>query len=348
MLSLTLDEIAALTGATLEGDPTYRITGLADLHTAGPCDIAFFADPRYKEAAEITKAGALFMHPGTTVARNLSTLFTNDPKAAFACLCEYALSIKQSSVQGSIHPTAVIAPSAKLAADVRVGPHVVIEEEVVIGSACHIQAGCYVGKQVHIGESCHFFPHVTLLERSVIGTGVVIQSGTVIGSLGFGYKTAADGTHTFIPHLGNVVIEDDVEIGACVTIDRAQLGSTLIGKGTKIDNQVQIGHNVHVGPRNLFVAQVGIGGSSCTGEDVILAGKVGLNDHITLGSKVIVTAFSAVSKNLLKSGVYGGIPADPFFLYKRNLVHCRNLDAHIKRISELTERLYLLEARLQT
>lgn len=347
MHSLTLAEIAALTGATLKGDPTYRITGVADLHTAKACDIAFFADPRYTEAAETTQAGAIFMRPDAQLTRHTPTLFTDEPKAAFAHLCEYVLSLKKPAAkqQGSIHPTSVIAPSAKIAADVIIGPHVVIEEEAVIGPACHIQAGCYLGNYVTLGERCHLFPRVTVLEKSRIGNRVVLQSGVVIGSLGFGYKTAPDGTHTFIPHLGNVTIEDDVEIGACTTIDRAQLGSTVIGKGTKIDNQVQIGHNGQIGPRNLIVAQVGIGGSSSTGEDVVLAGKVGINDHVKLGSKVVISAFSAVSKNLPNPGIYGGIPADPFHLYKRNLVHCRKMDSYVQLIHTLVERLHMLETK---
>lgn len=346
-VSLTLGEIASLTQATLEGESEYRITGVADLHVAGPCDIGFYADPRYKEAARTTQAGALFMRPDAGFTHSKHTLLTENPKAAFALLCQL-LHSNQAPFQKtpSIHQTAVIAPSAQIDSSVVIGPHVVIEEEVIIGARCQIGAGCYLGHQVRLGEECHLFPRVTVLERSLLGNRVVLQSGVVIGSLGFGYQTAADGTHTFIPHLGSVIIEDDVEIGAGSTVDRGQLGATVIGKGTKIDNQVQIAHNATIGPNNLFAAQVGFAGSSRTGKNVILAGKVGVNDHVELGDQVIVTAFSAVSKNLLKPGPYGGIPAEPYAPYKRNLVLCRKMQTYVQQLSEIAERLRVLEKLL--
>lgn len=347
-ISWTLGEIAQLTHTQLKGEPTTRITGVADLQIAGPLDIAFFADPRYKDAAENTKAGALFVRPDSNLNRNGPSLFTDNPKAAFALLCDLLLTAQKTLIpkEGCIHPTAVIAPSAKIGLRVLIGPHVIIEDHVVIGTDCQIQAGCYLGAHVQLGEACHLFPRVTLLERSIVGNRVVLQSGAVIGSLGFGYQTAKNGTHTFIPHFGYVRIEDDVEIGANSTIDRGQLGCTVIGNGTKIDNQVQIGHNVEIGPRNLIVSQVGIAGSSKTGKNVVLAGKAGVNDHVELGDGVIISACSAVSKNIPLAGAYGGIPSEPFSLHKRNLVHSRKLHIYVQQLEDLAKRLLALETRL--
>lgn len=337
---LTLEEIAKLTNSKLQGNGKLHITGVAPLNTAGPSDIAFFADARYLEEAQKTQAGALFISPDASFKRNGPTLLTDNPKAAFAQLCDWVLSCQaKQPKQGFIHPSAVIAPSAHVSHDTTIGPHVVIEESARIEAGCTLSAGCYIGQNAQLGQGCHLFPHVTVLEGSVIGKRVILQSGVVIGSLGFGYKTDSAGSHTFIPHLGTVIIEDDVEIGANSTIDRAQLGSTLIGKGTKIDNQTHIAHNVTVGARNLIVAQVGIAGSSSTGDDVVLAGKVGVNDHVHLGSKVIVTAFSAVSKNLPQPGVYGGIPAEAFAGYKRTLIHVRKIGQYAERLEALENHL---------
>lgn len=345
----TLSEIATLTQTTLKGDPEHRITGVADLRQASSLDASFFADERYKQAAETTHAGVLFMRPDSGLRRTGATLLTDNPKEAFARLCQHLHAAKTPPLKACfIHPTAVIDPSAQIGLNVIIGPHVMIEEGVVIGDASQIGAGCYLGHSVQLGTQCHLFPRVTLLERTLIGHRVVLQPGVVIGSLGFGYHTDARGTHTFIPHFGYVIIEDDVEIGANSTIDRGQLGATIIGKGTKFDNQVQIGHNGEIGENNLFVAQVGFGGSSKTGKNVVLAGKVGVNDHVELGHQVVVSAFSAVSKNLSEAGPYGGIPAEPFSSYKRNLVLNRNIQAHVKKLNTLTERLEMLEKRLSS
>lgn len=342
--SWTLAEIANLTQTTLEGDPEHRITGVADLRVAGPLDISFFADARYKQSAESTQAGALFMRPDSGLTRTGARLLTDNPKAAFAKLCQLLHASKTLPTgQSFTHPTAVIAPSAQIGLNVIIGPHVVIEERVIIGDSCQIQAGCYLGNDVALGAHSYLFPRVTILERSIIGKRVVLQSGVVIGSLGFGYQTDASGTHTFIPHFGHVILEDDVEIGANSTVDRGQLGATIIGKGSKFDNQVQIGHNAEIGPNNLFVAQVGFGGSSRTGKNVVLAGKVGVNDHVELGDQVIVSAFSAVSKNLSQAGPYGGIPAEPFSSYKRNLVLNRKMQTYVQNLNSITERVVALE-----
>ena len=290
------------------------------------------------------------MRPDSGLLRNKPALLTENPKAAFTLLCNLLHSaigpLQPHQQEGFIHPTAVIAPSAQIEPGVIIGPHVVIEEHVTIGAFSTLQAGCYVGQGVQIGEKCHLFPHVTILERSVIGSRVVLQPGVVIGSLGFGYQTDKTGTHTFIPHLGSVRIEDDVEIGANSTVDRAMLGCTVIGKGTKIDNQVQVAHNVEIGPNNLLVAQVGIAGSSKTGKNVTLAGKVGVSDHVTLGDHVVISAFSAVSKSILQPGAYGGIPTEPFALYKRNLIHVRKLGTYVQQLGDIARRLAGLEARL--
>ncbi len=342
MKSFTLKELAELTGATLIGDPDKIITGFSDLGGAKESQISFYAETpydraRHEKALKATKAGALLTSKTT---EHQNTLIHENPSLAFQKVIELFLKdCSKLTYFEKIADTAVIHETAKIGVGVAIGPHTVIDAYVEIGEGTTIGALCSIGPHTKIGNHCTLHPHVTVRERIAIGNRVTLQPGVVIGSCGFGYSTDAKGCHQPIKQLGTVAIEDDVDIGANTTIDRARFQTTRIGQGTKIDNLVQIGHGVSIGPHNLIVAQVGIAGSTTTGHHVVLGGQVAINGHIELASGVIVTAKSGVSKSIDKPGKYGGIPAIELGEHNRQAVHVRRLPDLSKSVKELQNEL---------
>lgn len=334
--SYTLAELARRTGCQIEGDGNHRISGVSDLVSATTTDAAFLSDRRYLKAIDLTKAGVIIIHPTTPRPSSHNYLLSDKPLESFQHLIEI-LQISPARTSGftGIHPTAVIHPSVVLGHNLTIGPHVVIDRHSHIGDHTRIGAGSYIGTEVQIGQNCLIHPNVTIVDGSQIGNHVILQSGVVIGSPGFGYQINAQGEHIRLPHIGNVVIEDDVEVGANTAIDQAKFGSTRIGKGTKIDNLVQIGHNVQLGQHNIIIGQTGIAGSSSTGKWVVLAGQVGISDHVAIGDHVTIAARSGVSKSLPKPGVYSGIPAIPIGEHNTHAVYIRQLDKLVKRVEAL-------------
>lgn len=339
MKRYTLKELAELTRSQLAGDPSYAIDSFADLETAHEGQISFFTEPlydhtRYAQALKETKAGAVIVSPKTALIPGRNFLIHSSPSAAFQQIVEHFHPPVQTGFSG-IHPTAVIHPSCKIEPDVWVGPYCVIDHSVVIGRNTRLGSGCHIGPETVIGADCVIYPQVTIRERTRVGSRVTIQPGAVIGSCGFGYFTDERGKHRPLKQLGIVVIEDDVDIGANTAIDRASFKETRIKRGTKIDNLVQIGHNVTIGEDNLIVSQTGIAGSAETGRHVVLGGQVAINGHIKLADGVIVTARSGVSKSISQAGKYGGVPATTLAEYNRNAVQLRNIEKLIKRIEKL-------------
>lgn len=245
-----------------------------------------------------------------------------------------------------IHPSAVIHETAQLENSVTVGPHAVIDEDVKIGSGTFIGAGAYIGPQTTIGALCLIHPRVVIREGCQIGQRVIIQPGAVIGSCGFGYTTDKQGRHVKLNQVGNVVIEDDVEIGANTTIDRARFKSTKVSQGSKLDNLVQLGHGVELGAHNIIISQTGIAGSTSTGQYVVLAGQVAVAGHLHLSNGVTVAGKSGVTKSL-PAGKYGGIPAVPLEEYNRNHVFLRNIERYIEQLKALAKRIESLEKHLK-
>jgi UDP-3-O-[3-hydroxymyristoyl] glucosamine N-acyltransferase len=241
-----------------------------------------------------------------------------------------------------VHPTAVVAKDAAVDRTASIGPHVVLERGVSVGPRAIVLAGCYVGAGARIGADAFLYPNVTVRERCEIGERVIVHSGTVIGSDGFGF--VRDGqVHRKLPQVGNVVVEDDVELGACVTIDRATTGTTRIGAGSKIDNLVQIAHNVQVGKNCIIVAQVGISGSTVLGDDVVLAGQVGIVGHIEIGAGAMIGAKSGVSKSVKPGEKLFGIPALPVTQAMRIEASLRHLPELIQTVRHLKRRVEELE-----
>lgn len=315
---MRLSELAALVGGRLEGDapPDAEITGVSSLHDALPGDVSFLANPKYAKQLASTKATAVLVREDCDLPppeAGGALLRVESPDLAFAKAVP--LFTKPAIVRSpGIHPSAVVDPTAKLGRDVYVGPLAVIGPGAAIGDRCVIEAHAVVADEVVLGEECHLYPMVSIRERCRLGNRVTIHNGTVIGADGFGYNTKVgpDGIRVEkIPQLGNVEIGDDVEIGANATIDRARFGSTVIGPHTKIDNLVQIAHNVRTGPYCGIVAQVGIAGSTHLGTGVMIWGQAGLAGHLEIGDRVEILAHAGVAGDLKEPGQYLGSPAVP-------------------------------------
>lgn len=335
---MTLGEVAARTGGWVAPEAAaLEISGLASLDDANPGDLAFFGNQRYIRAVRKSRATAVLVPHGFAEEIPATRIWVDDPAASFASLLPEFTPPPVPRPVG-VHPTAVIAPDSEVAPDAAVGPHAVIEAGAKIGARSIVGANCYIGHRAIVGEDCILYPHVTLRERCTLANRVIIHSGVVIGADGFGFEFR-DGGHQKIPQTGIVQIEDDVEIGANTTVDRARFGRTWIRKGTKIDNLVQIGHNVTIGEHCILCAQVGISGSTRIGNFVTLAGKVGLSGHIELGDGVIFGAMSAIAKDVPAKSIMFGAPARPIREYKANY-------ALLKNIHKLYDRVKSLEAQL--
>ncbi|MBF0483227.1 MAG: UDP-3-O-(3-hydroxymyristoyl)glucosamine N-acyltransferase [Candidatus Omnitrophica bacterium] len=336
----TLGEIAKFVGGTVCGDAEVKISSLSGIQEAGPDDITFLANPKYAPLAQITKAAAIVVDQKTEIPKK-NLIRVENPSLAFSKIMSLFVEEDEFCISG-IHPSAVISSEAKLGKNVNIGPHVVIEPKAVIGDNTTIGAGSYIGYKAYIGTDSFIYPNVTLREKISIGNRVIIHSGTVIGSDGFGYITT-NGTHSKIPQLGTVVVEDDVEIGANVTIDRARFDKTFIGRGSKIDNLVQIAHNVIIEEHCIIVSQVGISGSTKVEHHSILAGQVGLAGHLTIGAGSIVAAQSGISKSIPPNSVMFGYPARPMDEAKKLNAMLGRLAHYVEQIKELKQKVEALE-----
>ena len=327
-MNLTAEEINRLVKGRVTGDGARRIRGISGLEEAGPDDITFVKDPKHLSLLKQTKAGTVLVTPEAASkhapALNGKTLvLVENPYLAFVTLLQFVEKEKTRPSQG-VHASAVVHPNVTLGANVSVGANAVVEENARIGAGTRIGAQCYIGPGAQIGSDCVIHPQVVLRDEVRVGERCIIHSGAVIGADGYGY-IQQNGHHMKIPQIGTVIIEDDVEIGAGTTVDRATTGATRIGTGTKIDNLVQIAHNVQIGPHCLIIAQVGIAGSSRLGTGVVLAGQVGMIDHIKIGDGAIVGAQSGISEDVPAHSIYFGSPAQPHMQYKRQLALIKKL-----------------------
>jgi UDP-3-O-[3-hydroxymyristoyl] glucosamine N-acyltransferase len=305
----TLGDIARLVGGELRGDASKSITGAATLTEATESDISFIGNLKYLSQLKTTRAGALFLSPDIKdVSRDHIVL--KNPVYGWAKILEVIEAEKTPRPAPGVHPSAVVAKSARLGKDVSIGPLTVIEDNAVIGDRTVILAQGYIGRNAVIGEDCFFYAQVVVREGVAIGKRCLFQPGVVLGSDGYGF-TWHDNRHYKVPQAGGLVIEDDVEVQANSTIDRGAVGDTRIGAGTKIDNLVQIAHNVEMGKHCLIVAQTGIAGSVKIGNGVTLAAQVGVAGHITLGDRVVVGAKGGASHDLKAGAVVWGVPAQP-------------------------------------
>lgn len=336
-MKLTLDEIARTAGGTVEGDGSTVITGAAGLSEAKAGDISFLSNPRYADAVAGTRASAVIVSADWKGKCSCALVRVKNPDRAFATLVP-AFAPPPPAFAPGVHPTAVVAAGVLVGRDVHIGPHCVLEKGAAIGDRTVLIAGCYIGHDVSVGSDCRFYPHASIRERCTIGNRVIVHNGAVIGSDGFGYVKDEQGRWQKIPQVGIVEIGDDVEIGANVTVDRARFGKTVIASGVKIDNLVQIAHNVRIGENTAMAAQVGISGSTTVGRNVQLGGQAGVAGHLTVGDNSVVGAQAGVTKDVKPATFVSGYPAMPHDRAKRIHAHLMNLPALKERVDELSGR----------
>lgn len=332
-----LAALAELVGGTVEGDPERLIEGLSTLERAGPAQLSFLTNPKYRPQALASKAGALLVGPALAgLGRDL--LIADDPYFALAKLLD--LFHPAAAAVAGIHPTAVVADGAEVDASASIGPYAVIGAGSRIGAQAVLEAHVVVGRDCRVGEGAHLHPQVVLYDGTELGARTILHSGVVLGADGFGFATR-DGVHRKLRHAGRVVVEADVEIGANSAVDRALLEETRIGEGTKIDNLVQVGHNVRTGRGCLLVSQAGLSGSVRLGDGVVLAGQAGVAGHLELGDGSRVAAKSAVFKSVPAGATVAGIPAVDAAAWRRQ-------QALAGRLAELRRRLRALERLVGT
>jgi UDP-3-O-[3-hydroxymyristoyl] glucosamine N-acyltransferase len=335
-MSWTLSTLARRYGLTLQGEDR-EILGCNSLAEAGPSELSFLANPKYLKQLETTRAGAVILEPRFSD-RYPSCLLSQNPYFDFARVAKL-FAAREGYFEGRSEQ-AFIHPEAQVAEDVTIYPLVSIGPRTVIEAGCVLFSGVYVAEDCRIGPGCVLYPNVVLMSRTELGRRVMLHAGVVLGSDGFGFASDQEQGLKKIPQVGKVVIEDEVDIGANTTIDRATMGETRIKKGTKIDNQVQIGHNVEVGQGSILVAQAGVAGSSKLGSSVILAGQVGVSGHLHIGDRAKVGAKSGINRNLQPDAEVMGYPA----MEHRKFLRYAALQS---RMPELYQRIKALEAEME-
>ncbi|WP_163328164.1 UDP-3-O-(3-hydroxymyristoyl)glucosamine N-acyltransferase [Desulfurobacterium thermolithotrophum] len=327
---MKLKELVEILGCRLIGNPEVEIKGISEIQTAEEGDLTFLTNPKYRKFLKTTKASAVILEKEIPELK-IAQLLCEEPYVAFA----KALSVfyPERLPEPKISSRAIISDTATIGENCYIGDNVFIGKGTKIGKEVKIFPGVYIGNDCEIGDNTVIFPNVTIYERTKVGRFVRIHAGSVIGSDGFGYAFSKNEMKIYkVPQTGKVIIEDFVEIGANTTIDRGTIGDTVIGEGTKIDNLVQIGHNVKIGKYCFIVSQVGISGSTKIGDFVTLAGKVGVAGHIEIASNVTVGAKAGITKSIKKPGTYAGFPARPYREWKK-------IQTIVDRLPEIYEKI---------
>ena len=339
MFTLTIGELAERLGATLEGDGQAMLSGVADLHAARAGQVSFAGSSRYLSEVATSDAAAVIVSMDALVESSKPALLhVADVGAAFAVTCALFAPPPVVMPRG-VHPQACVSPEAKLGADISIGAFAVVEAGAEIGAGTTLFPQSYVGHEARLGADCLLYPFSTVRDRCQLGDRVILHSGAAIGGDGFGYTVDEKGVRTKIPQTGIVVLEDDVEIGANATVDRARFGQTRIGKGSKIDNLVMIAHNCMIGDHSVLCSQVGLAGTTTLGKHVICAGQAGLAGHLKVGDGAVIGAQAGVPSDLPGGQMYLGAPAVPRLEFGRSI-------AHVASLPKLKQKLKAMEARL--
>lgn len=342
-LEKTSAEIADLVGGKLEGDPSVRVTGVAGIRDAQPGHVSFLEHPRYVDALKCTQASVLLLSSEIEAPPGKVVIRVAHPSQAFGKLVE-SISPKPITFPKGIHPKAHVSPSSKVNPTASIGPFAVIEDGAEVGANTVIGAGCYIGHEAKIGDNCFFYSNITIRERCTVGNRVIIHPGAVVGSDGFGYDLVG-GKYKKIPQVGIVQIDDDVELGANTTIDRGRFGKTWIKSGVKIDNLVQVAHNVIINENTAIAAQAGISGSTIIGKNVRIAGQVGIVGHIHVGDGSILGAQSGVNHDVPEGQFMFGYPAQEHKEAMKTHANIRRLPYLVAKVRKLEEQLKDLLSR---
>lgn len=345
-MQFSAGQIAEFLHGTVDGDAQVLVHDIAKIEEGRLGTLTFLANPRYTEhlystAASIAIVGLDFQ-PVKPLAKSLTLIRVKDPRAAFAKLLEM-YDAHRSEKYGYEQPN-YISPKARIGKDVYIGAFCYIADGADIGDGARIFPNCFIGEEARIGQGTRLHAGVKVYARSMIGARCIVHSGTVIGADGFGFTINPDGTQEKMAQIGNVVIEDDVEIGANCTIDRATLGSTIVRQGAKLDNLIQLGHNAEVGAHSVVVAQTGIAGSTKVGEQCMIGGQVGIAGHLVIGDRVKIAAQSGIASNIPSDSIVQGSPAFSSGSFKRSHVIFRDLPAIEKRIAALERELEALRS----
>ncbi len=330
----SLRQLAEISGSEVQGDEQLQISGVATLQNAREGQISFLSNPKYRKQLETTHAAAVILSPKLAADYSGNALINNDPYLAFAKIVN--LFHAPEAPQANRHPSALVAADASIGENVAIGANVVIDSGVEIGANSKIGAGTVIGENTRIAAGALVHANVSIYPDIQIGKNVIIHSGAVIGSDGFGFALQADKSWYKIHQVGSVIIGDDVEIGANTSIDRGALEATLIGNGVKLDNQIQIAHNVHIDDHTIIAGAVGIAGSTTIGKRCQIGGAVGIAGHLAIADDVIITGKSMVISSIKEAGVYSsGIAAEENRKWRRNAARFRHLDEMAKQLKEL-------------
>jgi UDP-3-O-[3-hydroxymyristoyl] glucosamine N-acyltransferase len=336
-MQFTAQQIAMLVSGTIEGNPDTTVNSFGKIEEAVAGQLSFLANPKYQDYLYTTKASLVIVNENLQLQKNITATLVRvkDAYSAFATLLTTYQNLKAQQKKG-IETPSHIASSATLGTDVFIGAFAYIGEKVTIGNNTKIFPGAYIAENVSIGNNSTIHAGVKIYEDCIIGNDVVIHAGTVIGSDGFGFAPQPDGSYQKVPQIGNVIIEDQVEIGANTTIDRATMGSTIIKKGVKLDNLIQIAHNVEIGSQTVIAAQTGISGSTKLGQKIMIGGQAGIAGHLTIANGVKIAGMAGVTKNLDGEGKsYAGFPAEDAKQSLKAQVYTRQLPELEKRVKEL-------------
>ncbi|MDT0497256.1 UDP-3-O-(3-hydroxymyristoyl)glucosamine N-acyltransferase [Algiphilus sp. W345] len=332
-MTVRLGELAKSFGLDMQGDPETQITGVCTLQPGKPGCIGFVAHPKYRSQLNATLASAVIVTPAVAGDYAGNALIARDPNLAFARVATRF--DDEPKVCGGVHASAVVDPSAEVAGSAWIGPNAVVEAGAVIGERVSVGAACVVSRNAVLGEDTRLEARVWVGRRCVLGAHCRVHPGAVIGSRGFGNVQSAEGW-VAVPQLGAVRIGDDVEIGANTTIDRGAIDDTVIGSGVKLDNQIQVAHNVHIGDHTAIAACVGIAGSTRIGQRCLIGGGCGINGHLVIGDDVIILGFAMVTKSLPNAGQYGsGMPVEPAREWRRTVARLRRLKSQEARLRAL-------------
>ncbi len=344
-MKITLQEISQIVEGKLIGDGNIVITGVGDIELAQPGELSFIKDERFKEKVYTTKASGVIVPLGTGKLP-VATIEVPNPYLSFVKILNIIYLEKRTFYRG-IHKTAILGKNVQLGKDVSIGAYTVVGDNVVLGDNTVICCNVYIGDNVKIGNNTFIYPNVSIREDTVIGNNVIIHCGSVIGSDGFGFLPEAQ-KYIKIPQVGKVIIEDDVEIGANVAIDRATVGITLIGKGTKIDNLVHIAHNVTIGENSILLAHVTIGGSTKIGKHAIFSGQTGVINGLKIGDNVTAAARTGILEDVPDNSIIWGMPAGPLTQQKKIFLSLRKLPEMVKKVKLLEQKLELLEKEIKS